>query len=325
MSHFKPAVCVIIPFYQLTPEPLIRAIHSILAQQGVDKPLVLIVDDGSPVSAQKIIDEHFPAHKEFIRVIVQKNSGAAKARNTGLDNVPDTTRYIAFLDSDDEWTPHHLSNALRMFEMGCDFYFADHKRSEWHEGKFNLASFSPDQHKCLDESASLYKYTGDILFPIMNDHLIQTSTVVFRRSAMQDIRFPVALVLGEDEIFWVKAMRCAGKIGFCRNIEVLMGKGVNISQGGDWGNERSFQLITQNLRYWQSIPDLLPADAQLETLRKLKIDQLRHNLAASVWHRLMRGKSLPIKPIADFTRADPAWLFSLWNVLFNRITRKQHD
>lgn len=325
MHACKPTVCVIIPFYQLTPEPLIRAIQSILAQEGVARPQVLIVDDGSPVHARKIVEAHFPGHEELIHIIEQTNAGAAAARNAGLDKVPESATYIAFLDSDDEWTANHLANALRMFEMGCDFYFADHKRSEWHDGKFNLLGFSSDQHKCLDKSAGLYEYAGDILFPVMNDHMVQTSTVIFRNSAMQGIRFPVALVLGEDEIFWVKAMRCASKIGFCKNIEVLMGKGVNISQGGDWGNERSFQLITQNLHYWQSIPDLLPEEAQLEALGKLKISQLRRNLAASVWHRLMRGKILPMRPIADFTRADPAWLFSLWYVPFNRITRNQHD
>ena len=40
-----------------------------------------------------------------VQVIVQPNGGPGSARNTGLDSAPPDTRYIAFLDSDDEWTP----------------------------------------------------------------------------------------------------------------------------------------------------------------------------------------------------------------------------
>ena len=325
MNALKSAVCVIIPFYQRTPEPLIQAIRSILAQQDVDRPHVLIVDDGSPVPAQAILDENFPGHEDFIRIILQKNGGAAKARNTGLDNAPESASYIAFLDSDDEWTPHHLANAVHMLNQGFDFYFADHKRCEWNQGKFSLIDLPMDQNRCFDPLRGLYEYTGKILRPVMQEHMIQTSSVVYSRLAMKDIRFPVDLVLGEDEIFWVKTMRLARKIGFCIHIEVLMGKGVNISQGGEWGNKRSFELMEQNLRYWQSIPKLLPEEAELNSLRKLRIHQLRKNLAASVLYNLRRGQVLPLRPIACFTRSDPLWLLSLFSVLYYHISPQHQE
>lgn len=312
-------ICVVIPFYQSDSAPLVRAIRSVLAQKNVDRPHVLIVDDGSPVSAQLLVEEHFPNHAAFIRIITQENSGAAKARNTGLDNLPKSTTCVAFLDSDDEWAPYHLANAVRLLERGCDFYFADHQRPEWNSGKFARIGLSADQQSLLDDEAGLYAYTGEILFPVMIDHMIQTSSVVYRLDSLGDIRFPVDLVLGEDEIFWVKAMRRAREICFCNHIEVHMGKGVNISQGGDWGDERSFQLMVQNIRYWQSVPDLLPEETQIEPLRRLRIGQLRQNFAASVWYRLRRGKTLPMHAIASLTSSDPGWLFSLWTVPFKFI------
>ena len=329
MTVCNPSVSVIIPFYQCTAEPLIRAIRSILAQEGVDRPQVLIVDDGSPVPAQTILDENFPGHEDFVRIIVQHNAGAATARNTGLDNLSDSACCIAFLDSDDEWTPDHLANAVRMLEQGYDFYFADHQRSKWQDGKFTMTNLSLEQNTCLDAASGLYEYTGDILFPVMNDHLVQTSSVVCRQNSIKDIRFPVDLVLGEDEIFWVKAMRAARKIGFCKNIEVLMGKGVNISQegdaDGDWGHERAFQLLAQNIRYWQRVPALLPTEPGLEEIRRAKTRQLRQNLAASILHRLKRGRGLPMRPTLDFTLADPMWIFSLWTALSRHLTGKHHE
>lgn len=325
MNSSNPTICVVIPYYQVASEPLARAIRSILAQQGVERPMVLIVDDSSPLPAGPIIAEHFPDHKDYIRIIVQKNGGAANARNTGLGNLPEDTTYVAFLDSDDEWTKDHLSNALKLLDYGCDFYFADHKRTEWNESKFALTGFALDRHKCLDKASALYEYKGDILFPVMNDHLIQTSTIVYKKDSMADIRFPEDLVLGEDEVFWIRAMRRARKSCFCNRIEVLMGKGVNISQGGEWGDERSFKLTAQNMLYWRQVAVLLPDEKELKALRRLKTSQLRRNLAASVWYRLRRGMGLPMRHILEATSADPAWIFSLWIPIFMHIRGKRHE
>ncbi len=326
MTDTRPTVCVIIPYYQTTPEPLIRAIRSILAQEGVARPLVLIVDDGSPAPARNILDENFPGHEPYIRLIEQQNAGAATARNTGLNKVPESVSYIAFLDSDDAWTSGHLSNALRMMVSGCDFYFAGYQRIEWDNNTLARKNLLLGAHKCIDETAGLYEYAGEILRPVLNDHLISTPTVVFRRSLMKDIFFPIDLILGEDEVFWVQALRRARKIGFCtRTGATETQKGVGVSQGGDWGSERSFQLMAQNIHYWKRVSYLLPDETELNELQNVKIKQLRRNLAESVWHNLRRRHGLPLRHIARFTLSDPAWLLSLRTVLLNRLTRKHHE
>ena len=316
-------VCVVIPYFQRSPEPLKRALDSVFAQECVSTPFVLIVDDQSPFSAASVVETHFQPQSEHIRIISQKNSGAAKARNTGLDNLPEGTKYVAFLDSDDEWTPFHLDNAVRMFDSGCDFYFAGHKRGEWKEDKFSMIGFDPASHPCMDESRGLHEYRGDLIVPVMQEHMVQTSSVVYRLERIPAIRFPVDLVLGEDEVFWVKAMRLARKTGFCRHVEVQMGRGVNISQGGEWGSERALQLTSQNMLYWRRITDLLPEERDLGPLQKLRIRQLRRNLAEIFLYRLRRGADLPMRQFAACTCADPLWLFGFWNVLFDRIMSRR--
>lgn len=325
MNSSNPTICVVIPYYQIAPDPLSRAIRSILAQQGVERPMVLIVDDSSPLPAGPIIAEHFPDHEAYIRIIAQKNGGAAKARNTGLDNVPVSASYIAFLDSDDEWTPDHLANALKAFDAGCDFYFAGYSRTEWEKDRFSQMGLSVEHHKSIDSDRKLFEYVGDALLHIMGNQMVKTSTVVYRRNALADIRFPENLVLGEDDVFWVKAMRRAHKSGFCKNIGVKMGKGVNISQGGKWGDVRSILLMTQNMQKWKLIPKLLPDEPKLEPLRIEHIHQLRQTLAATIWYRLRRGMGLPMRHIMNFTSADPAWLFSLWTPIFMRIKGRHHE
>ena len=311
-------ICVVIPYYQKSPEPLRKAIASVFSQEGVSVPHILIVDDESPIPASGIVESYFPDHGGAISIIVQKNAGAAAARNTGLDNLPADTKYVAFLDSDDEWTPDHLANAVRVLESGCDFYFAGHKREDWDHDRFTQMGLVPDEHKCIDAEKALFEYSGDMLHAIISKHMIKTSTVVFRRNGLEDIRFPEHLVLGEDDVFWVRATRRARRIGFCSNVEVKMGDGVNISQGGEWGDERSIQLMSLNMLKWQSMPALLPDEPQLESIRKSKMAKLRHDLAGSVLHRIRRRQKLPMKHIAACTSADPRWLFTLLQYPFKR-------
>lgn len=96
-------VSIIVPVYQV--EKYIRqCIDSILAQTFMDFELIL-VDDGSKDNSGKICDEYAEKDKR-IRVIHQNNSGAAVARNNGMDKA--TGNYFAFIDGDDYIVPTML-------------------------------------------------------------------------------------------------------------------------------------------------------------------------------------------------------------------------
>ncbi|MBI9044562.1 MAG: glycosyltransferase family 2 protein [Anaerolineaceae bacterium] len=96
----KIQVSVIIPVFNH--EKIIKcAIDSVLKQTFPNFEL-LIIDDGS----EKPI-KHLEKLDNRIKVIVHKqNMGASAARNTGIKNA--NGKYIAFLDSDDEWDPMKL-------------------------------------------------------------------------------------------------------------------------------------------------------------------------------------------------------------------------
>lgn len=96
-------ISIIVPVYQV--EKYIRqCIDSILAQTFTDFELIL-VDDGSKDNSGKICDEYAEKDKR-IRVIHQKNSSAATARNNGMDKA--TGNYFAFIDGDDYIVPTML-------------------------------------------------------------------------------------------------------------------------------------------------------------------------------------------------------------------------
>src|SRR5512137_3207001 len=110
-------VSVIIPTYNRQ-EVLLRAVDSVLAQKGVDFEL-LIVDDGSTddtcakLDAQSTAkDPHDPSFKLHV-IRCAENKGPAAARNAGIKQA--RGKWIAFLDSDDEWKPGKLKSQLDFF------------------------------------------------------------------------------------------------------------------------------------------------------------------------------------------------------------------
>jgi len=105
------SITIVIPFYQKQAGVLQRALKSISRQTFQDFDII-VVDDQSPLSAESELQSLSSEERKRIRVIRQANAGPGGARNTGLNSVPAESRFVAFLDSDDEWAPEHLSNAF---------------------------------------------------------------------------------------------------------------------------------------------------------------------------------------------------------------------
>ena len=110
LSLPRPAVTVIIPTYNRAPL-LVRAIQSVLAQDWTDFE-VLVVDDASTDDTTFAIERIGDPRIRLIRQ--DRNQGVAAARNRGMREA--RGRFIAFLDSDDEWLPTKLSRQLECFE-----------------------------------------------------------------------------------------------------------------------------------------------------------------------------------------------------------------
>ena len=97
-----PIVSVIIPAYNRS-STIARSVESALAQTFHDLE-VIVVDDGSSDTTRDVV-QSIP--DERLRLICHEmNLGAAAARNTGMKAA--TGRFIAWLDSDDEWQPDKL-------------------------------------------------------------------------------------------------------------------------------------------------------------------------------------------------------------------------
>lgn len=105
----QPFFSVVIPVYNRA-EALRHAIASVQAQTCQDFEIV-VVDDGSrddPAAAVAAIDD------PRVRLFRQENAGGAAARNRAIDEAKG--RFVALLDSDDVFLPHHLATMKALLD-----------------------------------------------------------------------------------------------------------------------------------------------------------------------------------------------------------------
>lgn len=110
MSVENPVVSVIIPAFNRN-HTLPRALASVTQQTYRDLEII-IIDDGSAQPTEQVLSSFEDSR---IRLMVhQTNRGANAARNTGIAAA--RGKYVAFLDSDDEWDKHKLELQVTALE-----------------------------------------------------------------------------------------------------------------------------------------------------------------------------------------------------------------
>jgi glycosyltransferase involved in cell wall biosynthesis len=304
---------VVIPHFQRAAEPLTMAVRSVLQQVGVQTPDIVIVDDGSPYPAKEIVAKHF-AQQLKIRVIGQRNGGASHARNVGLAAVEPTADFIAFLDSDDQWSSGHIQSAVQALEGGGDMYFSDHRRTDWTESKFaSIASQVPELDP-VDSEPRILTLSGNFIHKILQLHMISTSSVVIRRSRLGHLRFRRDLILGEDEVFWIEAIRQARGVFYSKELEVLAGPG-SVSQNHAGDIERELALAAKNIYFWHRISEYLPNEPEVVALQSQRLRQLESGYASMSLSGLRRGKFASSRDLVQVTLARPRWLLVLASLL----------
>ncbi|WP_114971807.1 glycosyltransferase family 2 protein [Rhodoferax ferrireducens] len=301
-------ITVIIPYYQKSPGILAKALASIAAQQACPLSVhVIVVDDASPAPAGPELASAGPIPHP-VQVIEQPNAGPGAARNTGLDNAPPGTRYVAFLDSDDEWTPDHLARAIAALDSGYDFYFADHYQLGQTTNAFERAGrIQLTQHPVLPGlPAGLHAYQGDMLDQIMRGNLIGTSTVVYNFNRFSNQRFKVEFTnAGEDYLFWMELVHKGTKIAFSSQSEARYGKGVNVYASAGWGSEQHLLRIHNELKYRKTTAKLFTLTAPQHTHIQTCVRDLQSAFIRDLIHRITHRQKLPLELLAKHLKMDP--------------------
>jgi glycosyltransferase involved in cell wall biosynthesis len=132
----EPRISAVIPAWNRS-RTVGRAIESALAQSHRPHQIV-VVDDGSVDETPAVV----AGFGDAVRYIRQDNQGASAARNRGV--AASSAEWVAFLDSDDIWTPDHLARmaaAIRHTSGRAGLYFSDTQqapedstRTIWEQG-----------------------------------------------------------------------------------------------------------------------------------------------------------------------------------------------
>ena len=183
-----PFFSVVIPVYNRA-ELLAQALRSVLAQSDQDFEII-VVDDGSADDPARVVDVLCDSRIVFIR---QDNRGGGAARNAGIDRA--RGRFVAFLDSDDEYLPHHLAAMRRLVEHAPNTVGYARVLVDRGEGRTFLKP-----PRAIEEGEDMAVYL------LCRRGFVPINTVVVDRALAQRIRFHESLPAAEDTDF---AIRCA--------------------------------------------------------------------------------------------------------------------
>ena len=189
----RPLFSVVIPTYQRR-DAVVAAVLSALEQTVAVIEVIVVIDgstDGTELALGAINDPR-------LTIIVQDNRGASAARNAGIDQA--RGRYIAFLDCDDRFLPHHLADLLPLLEESEDIVAYGQVLADRGEGRNFL---KPPRAIARNERVDRY---------LMCDRgFIQTSSVALSRSLAKRVRYREDVKFGDDTDFAVRLSLAGGR------------------------------------------------------------------------------------------------------------------
>lgn len=124
MKSKNDLVSIIVPVYNS--ERFINDTIRTVQEQTYGNWELILVNDCSTDNSISIIEKYTKEDNRIKLINLECNSGAAIARNTGIEQA--TGRYIAFLDADDLWMKDKLEKQIEFMKKNeCAFSFTDYE------------------------------------------------------------------------------------------------------------------------------------------------------------------------------------------------------
>ena len=147
-------VSIITPSYN-TARFIPETIRSVQAQTIIDWEMI-IIDDCSTDNTDAVV-EPFLTDKRIKYMKNEKNSGAAVSRNRALQEA--RGRWVAFLDSDDLWTPDKLEKQILFMEKN-NYHFSYTNYSEIDDDGKSLGTLWTGPNRISKTRMAMFNYMG---------------------------------------------------------------------------------------------------------------------------------------------------------------------
>ena len=170
-----------------------RSIGSVLSQTFSNLE-VIVVENGSEDSTSRIVDA---IEDSRVKLIKNPESGVSAARNTGISAA--NYNWIALLDADDEWLPHHLESAAKIL--------LNNKDVKWYSAAYSLRA--ENGSKIRDVAFNLPRSSNnvfpDYLVAARSVTLMNCSTGIIHKDVFRSVGlFDESLQYGEDLNLWFR-------------------------------------------------------------------------------------------------------------------------
>lgn len=188
-------ISIVIPMYN-SEKTIERALDSVINQTYQGKYQIIIINDGSTDSSLDIVKKYRKnLNKKNIEILImdEKNGGVSKARNIGIKK--SEGRYIALLDSDDEWLCEKLKIQIDILNKNSDIDFLGCERNG-------------------EKTKILFKKIEGLTKISLKDLIIktcpQTSTAIFKKEILEEVGYyDETQRYSEDSNLWLRI--CAKK------------------------------------------------------------------------------------------------------------------
>lgn len=233
---------VIIPTYNRA-SFVTKAVDSVLRQTFKDYEII-VVDDGSTDTTTQALEQYGRA----ITIIHQVNNGVSAARNAGIRKA--TGRWIAFLDSDDEWKESYLARQSEQIRCNPNVIafitnainIDNGGRSHTHFENIILKRFG----------TTTFVRVKRPFRTIMNSHWFLQSMVVRREVLLKAGLFDTTLSNSEDRDV-IARLALEGEFGFNKEVLVEIYRRTEsirnlASARGSMQARKCFEKVLENFR-----------------------------------------------------------------------------
>lgn len=212
MRTDEPLISVIVPVYN-GQDYLADCIESI-EKQTYGNLEVIIINDGSTDRTSKVCDS-LQADYGNICILNLDDKGVSAARNAGIEAAGG--EFVTFVDADDRLRPAMLHTLYDcMVGSGSDIagcrFFPWSNETEWKQ-TVGMDTSETDALKTGKNTGQTKSYDAGTY---LREEILRGNSrcwsKLYRRTVLDQVRFPENLTIGEDMLFLVQILPFAGKI-----------------------------------------------------------------------------------------------------------------
>ena len=252
MNNHQNSISVVIPVFNRK-QLIERSINSVISQTYPPNEII-VIDDGSIDGTYDLIKKNYPQ----VILIHQENKGVSAARNVGITIAKG--KWIAFLDSDDEWFPEKLEEQINYLKINNSYKIC-HTDEIWIRNQVRVNPMK--KHK---------KYGGKIYNKCLPLCVLSPSSIIIHKEIFDDVGlFDEKLPVCEDYDMWLR---------ICYKYEVLfLNQKLIYKYGGHddqlsrkyWGMDRYRVIALEKMIYNKSLSNIEKIATINMGIEKIKI------------------------------------------------------